>query len=128
MATQQTYPIDKRWSGEIIKDGWAVVPVRFLKCYSRGLGLKPTQAMLVLHLMACKWDDRSPFPSVARLAAETGLSGGQVRAHIRELERKGILQRNYRTGQTTEFDMTGLIEKLEACAASGFAEYAQDVD
>ena len=55
-----------------------------------------------------------PFPSVARLAQEMGLSEGQVRSHLRMLEKKGILKRNLRTGKTTEFDMSGLIEKLES--------------
>lgn len=69
--------------------------------------------MLIIHLMSFKWDRKRPFPSVAKLAQKLGLSHGQVRAHIRSLEKRDLIERIERSGRSNEFEFKGLIEALE---------------
>jgi len=112
MAVQR-YPIDDRWSPAVAASGFSAVPTLFLKSYAK-LGITPTEAMLIIHLMSYKWDARRPFPSVARLSTNLGLSDGRVRSLLRRLEReKKMLRRIHRRGRTNEFDFTPLIEALE---------------
>ena len=108
--------IQERWSHEIAKRGFTQVPTNFLWHYAN-LGLTPTDAMIVIHIMACKWDRRDPFPSTTRISKELGLSKSQVRARLARMQKNGILQRKLRSGRTTIYDLSGLIEKLEASIA-----------
>ena len=113
MSTQR-YPIEERWSPTVAARGFSAVPTVFLNSYA-DLGITPTEAMLIIHLMSYKWDARRPFPSVAKLCAKLGLSDGQVRALLRRLERKKkFVIRIRRTGRSNEFDFTPLIRALEA--------------
>lgn len=102
----------ERWSRSSVEGGWTVVPNGFYAHYAE-LGIKPTEAMLILHIMARKWDDRRPFPSVARISAEMGIGVSQIRAHLASLERKGFVRRVQRRGRSNEYDFSPLMEQLD---------------
>ena len=109
----QRYPIEERWSPAVASKGFSAVPTVFLNSYAQ-LGITPTEAMLIIHLMSYKWDNRRPFPSVAKLCAKLGLSDGQVRSILRRLEKeKKFVTRIHRIGRSNEFDFTPLIHALE---------------
>ena len=74
---------------------------------------------MIVQIMSYKWDERKPFPSVSKLAKRLGLSAGQVRAHLRSLERRGILNRVERIGRSNEYDMQPLIDRLEKILDQG---------
>ena len=106
------YPIQSRWSAKVSKAGFSAVPTNFLRHYAK-LGIKSTEAMLLVHIMARKWDGRLPFPSVKRLAAEMGLSVSQVRARLSTVEKKGFVKRVPRKGRSNQYDPSALITRLE---------------
>ncbi|QDU54411.1 hypothetical protein Pan181_05920 [Aeoliella mucimassa] len=74
--------------------------------------------MLLVHIMARKWDENLPFPSVSKLAEEMGLSVSQLRARLSTLEKKGIIKRVFRKGRSNCYDPTELIKRLEAAIES----------
>ncbi|MCB9949857.1 MAG: helix-turn-helix domain-containing protein [Planctomycetaceae bacterium] len=105
--------IARRWTAKLAAKGFTPVCDYFLENYDR-LNLTNTEAMVIIHLMSYKWDSSKPFPSIGRLASRMGIGETAVRGHIRRIEQKGCLVRNFRTGNTNEFDLTPLFEKLEA--------------
>ena len=104
--------IARRWTKELVKDGFTPVVDIFLDHYSE-LGVTTTEAMFIIHLMKYKWNERHPYPSFGVIAAKMGISDTAVRNHARSLEKKGILYRHQRLGETNEFDLTPLFFKLE---------------
>lgn len=113
---KQRHTVEERWSPTLAARGFTPVPTTFLDHYV-DLGITPAEAMLIVHLMSFKWDERMPFPSIGRLREKTGLSDGQIRALLRRLEKqKGVLYRIRRLGRTNQFDFGPLIEKLEEIA------------
>lgn len=89
-----------------------VLPRRFLEGYAR-LQLTPPEGMLIVCLLASP-----PRPSLAALARLLGVQTRTVRNWARRLERRGLLRRVYRRdgprgGQTNEWDLTPLWERLE---------------
>jgi len=119
----EQYPIQARWSPKITESGFSAVPTSFLRHYAE-LGISSTEAMLVIHIMARKWDARLPFPAVKTLANEMGLSASQVRARLSKLEKRGVIVRITRKGRSNRYDPTPLIKKLEAA----ISEYARRVE
>lgn len=107
--------VGKRWKhAALFEQGYVSVPTFFLKTYGR---LKPyslthSEAMFVLHLMQFKWDEKAPFPSYGRIAAQMGISDKQARRYAASLETKKYLKRNFRIGITNTFDLTPLFDAL----------------
>ena len=95
-----------------MEGGWTAVPRTFLTAHAE-LDITATQAMLVLQIMAYKWDERLPFPSISKIAKHLGIGVSQVRAHLQRLEKAGLLKRRYRKGRSTEYDFSELLRKLE---------------
>ena len=73
-------------------------------------------AMLVVHLMEFKWDDKNPYPSYKTLALRMGVSDKRVRRLAQSLEQKGYLKRKMRMAMTNEFDLNPLFDVLAAAA------------
>ena len=112
--TSRTYA--DRWKHpELLQSGYLVVPLDFLRHYNR---LKPDslthgEVLLVIHLMAFKWDQAAPFPSYGTLARRMGITPKMARRYAQNLERKGFLLRIRRGGgNTNRFDLTPLFDKL----------------
>ena len=102
-----------RWTGMLATGGWTPVPDHFLANYHR-LNITPTEAMVIVHLVSFKWSDAAPFPSLRTIATRMGLTPPSVRTHVRKLEKRGFLKRQYRTGSTSRFHLRGLFDQLEA--------------
>ena len=111
----------KRWTPKLLSDGFTPVPNTFLELYSHlgksKSGITSSEAMLILHLMSHKWDEKNPFPRFARLAERMGISETAVRGHARSLEKKGFLIRIKRPGTSNEFDLSPLFRELEKAKA-----------
>lgn len=114
-----------RWTEPLVSGGWTVVSDFFLANYRRLVPpLTNTEAMLVVHLMRFKWDERPPRPAYKTLAKCMGLTDTAVRGHARNLETKGCLKRRKRVGAPNWFYLEPLFEKLEVLMPEIAAEEA----
>jgi hypothetical protein len=106
--------VAKRWTTELTKDGWTAVSNFFLENYSRlSPPLTTPEAMLVIHLMSFKWNEKLPFPGFKTLATRMGISQTAVRGHARRLDVwKKYLKRIKRVSQTNQFDLSPLFQAL----------------
>ena len=118
-----------RWKHpELFESGYLVVPSTFLRYYSQ---LKPDslthgEALFVLHLMEFKWDRTAPFPSYGTLARRMGVSTKMARRYAQALEQKGCLHRLTRTGNTNQFDLTPLFNKLREAVPAKQAQKGKE--
>ncbi len=110
------WDMGKRWTPTLIADGFTPIPSAFLLHYAE-LGISSHEAMLIIHLMSFKWDEKKPFPRFARIAERMKISETATRGHARSLEKKGLLRRIKRPGRSNEFDLTPLFRKLEQAQA-----------
>ncbi len=133
--TRGEQDVRKRWTPKLVKGGWTPVSDFFLENYHR---LRPplttSEAMLVIHLLKHKWDERPPFPAYKTLAKRMGISITAVRNHARKLdEGKHYVKRMRQYAKPNKFDLTPLFDALEKLraeqraarkAATGAAEQA----
>lgn len=111
-----------RWGEKLEPLGFCPVSSFFLKNYSTLLGpnsgLSPADAMLVIHILDHKWDDKDPFPTVKSLAAKMGVTPRSVRKRLQVLESLELIQRiPALSGGPNRYRFTGLIERLERLMA-----------
>jgi hypothetical protein len=62
----------------MLSPGFVGVPVLFLESYANltpQYGLDPAEVVLIISLMAHKWDERAPFPGYTKIAKWMGKSG-----------------------------------------------------
>jgi hypothetical protein len=128
-TVRSTREVAKRWTPRLTQDGWTPVSDYFLENYHR---LKPqvtsVEAMLVIHLMRHKWDERPPRPAFKTLAKRMGLTDTSVRNHARSLEKKKLLVRIKRVAQPNQFDLTPLFGALERLLDEDLASPAVEDD
>jgi hypothetical protein len=114
-GSAETSNLAKRWTPILNQKGWTPVSNYFLMNYHR---LKPYrlthgEAMLVIHLMYFKRDEKPPYPGFPRLARYMGISAQAARNLARSLSRKGYLHRELRRGETNRFFLGPLFQALE---------------
>jgi DNA-binding MarR family transcriptional regulator len=107
--------VARRWTRALISaGGFTPVSVFFLENYSRLPNpLTHAEAMLVIHLVRHKFDEKAPFPGFTSLGKKMGVTPTAVRGYARNLEEKGYLQREMRTAQTNKFHLEKLFAALE---------------
>jgi DNA replication protein len=106
------WEISKRWTPDLVEDGYTGISGTFLEHYA-SLGITSSEAMLIIHLISYKWDQKHPYPRFALIASRMGMTETAVRGHARRLEKKGLLHRIKRPGTSNEFDLSPLFKKLE---------------
>ena len=104
--------IGSRWTPSLAIFSWTPISDFFLDNY-RQLGISNLEAILIIHLMRHKWTVEMPFPGFKRLANRMGMTPTGVRAHARNLQKKGLLRRVKRPGKANVFDLEPLFQKLE---------------
>lgn len=117
--------IKGRWSTSIIDagKGWTAVP-NFLLERQQALGIDPVKMNILLVLLKHWWTkNEKPFPSKRTIAETIGRDTDTVRKHIKEMEARGLLQREAKFhslgGQKNNvYDMSGLVAKLKEFADS----------
>lgn len=111
--------IGNRWTPALVKGGWTPVSTYFIDNYHR-LDPKFTslEAMLVIHLIRHKWDERNPYPTFGTLSERMGISATATRNHARSLEKKGYLRRLMTKGSSNQFDLKPLFKALELLVAA----------
>jgi len=102
-----------RWTEKLAAKGFTPIASYFLDNYHR-LNVTTPEAMLIIHLMSYKWDEKNPRPGFTKLAAKMGVTPTAVRNHARSLEkRKKLLERIMRVGRPNAFNLTPLFNALE---------------
>jgi DNA-binding transcriptional ArsR family regulator len=109
---------DRKWGKAVMTLGFSMLPSLLFRAQAR-LGLNPTQLALLVQLADYWWaHDRKPYPTVNTLAERLGLGPRQVRRHIEQLEKAGLVKRVERRAThagrlSNEYDLSGLVEKLK---------------
>ena len=116
-ATKVSHAVAVRWTPYLASKGWTPIVHPLLE---HALSLKPpltiAETLLVINLMAHKWDDAEPFPAVSTLATRLGCGDRNVRKMLERLENVGYVRRTARVGQSNLYDLSGLFAALEAVA------------
>jgi DNA-binding IclR family transcriptional regulator len=101
-----------------MKAGFTALPDVIFK-YQKGLGLKPLDVLLILHLVSYWWKAKDlPWPSKAKLAAGLDVDPSTVRRSIQRMEKLGYIKRVYRKAdagdnQSNKYDLKGLVTAAE---------------
>lgn len=122
MGIQQQYDslpqelkIAHRWGGnaKLFRDGFLVVPTRFLRGYALARsGLTTAEAMLLLVIMTFKWSEDAPYPSYDRLGQIMGVSSRMVGRYAKSIEKKGYMKLTRRRGTSSTFDLEPFFQKI----------------
>lgn len=110
----------KKWGSDVMDRGFCIVPSILIRAQTR-LGLTTTQLVIILNLIDW-WIDpsRSPWSSKKDLSDRIGIKPRQLQRQIAELEKAGLVKRIERTNHNgkipNEYDLQGLVEKLEKLA------------
>ena len=112
--TSKTRSPSKVWTAALIKGGFTVISHFFLEKYHE---LTPQithgEAMLIIHLISFKWDEKMPYPAYKTLAKRMLIGHSQARNLARSLQKKGYLKRHVREKETNLFDLEPLFRALE---------------
>lgn len=103
-----------RWSPEVMAMGFFMKPVCLIQCID-DLGLSTIEAVVLDHLFSYWFDYNKPsnvFPATTTIAKNLGLGNSTIGRHIRNLEAKGFIQREYRTGDTNIYHLMPSIQKV----------------
>lgn len=101
-----------------MKNGWIPVSRTFLKTYA-SKGITPTEAMVILHMLAREWVDGKIIPSSTQLAEEMGIHARTVKRAIKGLKDKGVLTAVNRPGLAPEYDFGELFTWLSEVGKAG---------
>ena len=110
-----------RYGATILRGGIAAIPAALFR-FQAPLGLKPQQAWFISAILSHKWDANMPYPSLRRMAEQTGVSRRQLHNYQRQLVDLDLLivvnRQTESGGKATNFyDFTPLFERLESFLA-----------
>lgn len=112
----------RKWTKPVYDSGWTALPAPILDLPA--LGLRPLTFAVLVQIVSYWWvPSKRPFPSRATLAKRTGVSLRSIQRALDDLEDAGLIQRNRRQREdggyaSTEYDLSGLVQKLGALAAN----------
>lgn len=107
------------WGKAVYRHGYAGIPSILIRGQRR-LGLSPMQMNLCVQLLDYWYDPaRKPFPSKKELAQRIGCSEKTIQNNIRQLEKAGLVQREYRKTAAGDwnsniYDLSGLVARVQA--------------
>ena len=76
-------------------------------------GLSPAQKLVLLSLADRAGEEHQCWPSMRRLCADTGLTDRGVRKILVELESRGLVRRDMRSGKSTVYTLAGVCGREE---------------
>lgn len=109
---------ERKWGKAVMKLGFTVLPSLIFRAQAR-LGLSPTHLAVLLQIADHWWEhERKPYPGTSALGERLSLSPRQVRRHIADLEKAGLVKRierraAHRGKLSNYYDLGGLVEKLK---------------
>jgi hypothetical protein len=128
------YSFAARYGRVVLRRGVAAVP-RALFTYQAELGLAPQQLWFIGYILSFQWSTELPYPSLRKMAQNTGYSERQIHRIKDDLVRAGHLRVIERRGAdgsdtTSAYDFSELLktlntlirkDSLPACAKSTMA-------
>ncbi len=116
--------IQEKWGREVAERGFAQVPNYLLLLNNftdEDARLSPVELLVLIQLVGAWWDkDDLPFPSMATLAARSGVSERQVQRAVARLIKDEIIGRVKRRSKgivsTNAYDMQPLVALLSEVA------------
>lgn len=116
-AKKAVAAVEGIWGKDVASHGYAAVPSVLIRGQRR-IGISPTQLNIIVQLLDY-WRDpaRKPFPSKRDLANRMGVTQKTVQNNIRELEKKGLVQREFRKTIAGDYNsnvyhLDGLVEQV----------------
>ena len=112
----------QKWGQEVIDRGFCILPSILIRA-QRQIDITPTQLNILLNLIDWwSYPERNPWSSKSDLATRIGISARQLQRQVAVLEKNGLVLRierkNNRGKIPNEYDLTGLVNKLQALAPS----------
>jgi hypothetical protein len=107
-----------RYGRVITRRGVAAVP-RAMFTHQAELELTPQQVWFVTYIFSFQWDTALPYPSLRKMAAQTGYSSVQLHTIKGELVSRGYLRLVHRANKeggqdTNAYDFSGLLDGIRA--------------
>ena len=95
MQSNTSHPKDRsflaRYGAAILSGGVASIPTALYR-YQRDLHLTPQLVWFISAILAHKWDADLPYPSLRRMAEETGISQQMLHTYKKKLVEDGLLR------------------------------------
>jgi DNA replication protein len=109
-------PISVRFGDRILERGFTAIPNLVLDTYSQ-LGISESEMLFIIHVWQYWWTERSPHPSLSRIAEKMGVSWRQCHRYAKSLEDKEylLIRERYLNGlgqQSNEYDFSPLIRAV----------------
>jgi hypothetical protein len=117
-ATDKTRTFLARYGATVLRGGIAAIPTAIFT-YQALLDLSPQETWFISYILAHKWDEDLPYPSLRKMAERTGLSVRQLHRIKAAIVEKGYLQlvprhRAEDGGQDSNaYDFGGLFGRIE---------------
>ena len=81
-----------KWGRSLDHSGFQIIPNVLLTAQNE-LGISPADLVVLLHINRYWWRrDQNPFPSSAWIAKQMGLHTRSVERHLKQLEKKELIQ------------------------------------
>lgn len=112
MRNERHPSFNDKWPEQITKFGHTQVP-NLLRWGKKILKVTDSEFLVLEELISHKWGENKPYPGVKRIGARIGQSTNTVRRNLRNLEKKNLIKRVPRVGQTNEYDLSPLVNKLQ---------------
>lgn len=114
--SDRDYTFLHRFGATILSGGIAAIP-RALYRYQAELELSPQLVWFVSAILCHMWDEALPYPSLSRMALDTGVSRRQLQRYEEELHKRGMLEviprKNAAGGiDANAYDFSGLFAML----------------
>lgn len=102
---------ERRWSSEVAQVGFYQKPKCFSQCLSElGLTIQEVAVLDVLFSYAFNSDELpTSYPSTTTIGDALGMAYSTVGTHIRKLEGKGFIKREYQNGTSNLYKLGGSI-------------------
>lgn len=121
MTTVSKKRAKEKWPDAVLERGYSMIPSILLWGQAK-MDLKPDELNVLLQLISHWWAaGHDPHPAKDTIARRMGKEPRTVQRHLTSLEKKGFVKRIVRYKQNkgqdaNGYDLTGLIQKLEAIA------------
>lgn len=106
-----------KW-GDGARAGFQMLPDLLLK-HQRRLGLGAADLVVLINITLHWWrPEQNPFPRTNTIADRMGIDVRSVQRSLNRLQSLGLVHRTKRVGGGFEYDLRGLVGKLEELAQS----------
>jgi len=132
--TKDLKALEHKWGKPTLDvEGWTAIPNILLE-RQQALNIDAVKLNILLVLIKHWWEKpKMPYPSKATMGEIVGRDKSTIQKHLRQMEEQGLLKRKKRFqhagGQTSnEYDLTGLIHKLEKLSQKELKERKKQKD